>query len=146
MDEQQSLEKDWNNSEQKWTNNKVLKKTGVTKTYWTNNIVLKKTGITSGLREETEGGPKEDEIWSSRGPDNMESKSWNRCGELMLMNKRVQQSSAPGVRLVGGGLKCKTTQRWKGNSTLFGNSKVRCMEGFGVGSIGRYGYAPRHQS
>ena len=42
----ESLEKDWTNNEQKWTNNKVLKK----------------TGITSGLREETEGGQKEDEI------------------------------------------------------------------------------------
>ena len=147
MDEQQSLEKDWCNKRTYWTNKIVLKKTGVTKTYWTNNIVLKKTGRTSGLREETEGGPKEDEIWSGRGPDNMKSKSWKRCGELILMNRIVQHISAPGVRLVGGGgLKCKTTQRWKGNSTLFGNSKVRCMEGFGVWSIGRYGYAPRHQS
>ena len=32
----------------------------------------------------------------------MKSKSWNRCGELSLMSREVHQSSALGVRLVGG--------------------------------------------
>ena len=35
------------------------------------------------------------------GPDNMKSKSWNRCGELVLMNRIVQQSSAPGCPVGG---------------------------------------------
>ena len=48
MDLMESLKKDWDNNEQKWTNNKVLRKTGtMTNKNGQTKIVLKKTDITN---------------------------------------------------------------------------------------------------